>query len=321
VSIDYTLKENFAMASSDIVETEGTGTVEIMVGGHKLTLKDVAYFPRDTSNLISVSCLEDDCGLFVQSLERELWSRDGKVRIPFSRVGTKYNMYVTSHTPPPSHSPTLSFSHNPLTGSRSGGASPALLENSLAHGGAMAVKNKNKKKKPAAHSGPAATPAAHSGPAATPAAHSGPAATPAAHSGPAAPPTTPPAPLESSGADLDAPAAGASKSGGASAQQSTPPALSGGAVPAPPAPEGISMEAGELSPYSLFDLTVLNEVQELVGTFNHELCATSSSHAVVQYWPSLDVAFKHVWKGKFFFANCFHLGSKVESIITKCMRD
>jgi hypothetical protein len=109
--------------------------------------------------------------------------------------------------------------------------------------------------------------------------------------------------------------------GGAAAQHSTPPELSGGDVPESSAPEDISMDAGELSPYSLFDLTILNEVQELVGTFNHELFATSASHACVQYWPSLKVANKHTWKGKSFFANCFHLGSKVDSIITKCLRD
>jgi hypothetical protein len=109
--------------------------------------------------------------------------------------------------------------------------------------------------------------------------------------------------------------------GGASSAQPSPPLTHGGAVPEPSAPAPPSPMDSEVSPHSQLDLSILNEVQDSVGVFNHELFATKASHHTVNYWPSLKVGLKHVWKGKSFFANLFHLGSEIKSVLTKCLRD
>jgi hypothetical protein len=124
----------------------------------------------------------------------------------------------------------------------------------------------------------------------------------------------------------DAPALGASTSGGAALtgkKQVTfsPPSAHGGVDPEPSDPASLSQGNFEVSPHSKLDLSIVNDVQESVGVFNHELFATKASHHTLNYWPSLQVGLKHEWKGKSFFANLYHLGSEIPSVLTKCLRD
>lgn len=146
--IDHTKREQFAMASSDIVLSDGTGTVVLQLGQHTLTLPNVAYYSKATSNLVSVSCLEDDNGLFLQSKERELQSRDNTVSVPFARILSKFVLCVS-----PSQV--------------SGGVPVAPAQDISLSGGAMAVKKKKATASPAA---PTTSPAAHVPLAASPAA-------------------------------------------------------------------------------------------------------------------------------------------------------
>lgn len=82
------------MASSQFVISDGTGTVILRVGEHKLKLSNVAYYSKATTNLISVSCLEDHHGLYLQAKERQLQTINKIVCIPFVRSPSSFVLCV-----------------------------------------------------------------------------------------------------------------------------------------------------------------------------------------------------------------------------------
>jgi hypothetical protein len=134
-SLDINKKERFQMASSHLVTTEGTGTVLLKVGDQKIKLSNVAYYPKATTNLISLSYLEDHHGLFFNAKKRQLQSPTKVVCIPFKRSLSSFVLCVSSLC-------VSGGTHTRMSGGdakRSGGASSVSGGASSLSGGAYAL--------------------------------------------------------------------------------------------------------------------------------------------------------------------------------------
>jgi hypothetical protein len=94
-SLDTTHKETFLMASSQVVISEGTGTVILRVGEQKIKLSNVAYYSKATTNLISLSYLEDHHGLYFNAKKRQLQSPNKIVCFPFVRSLSSFVLRVS----------------------------------------------------------------------------------------------------------------------------------------------------------------------------------------------------------------------------------